>query len=100
LRVHYEDMRARPHRELSRLFEALDIAVTPPEIAEIVDVHDMSRVARKSEGGHRRKGAVGDWQTELSAEDVARFDELAGELARRVGYDDLGRVRASRGEVG
>jgi len=99
-RVHYEDLRARPHRELSRLFEALDIAVTPTEIAEIVDVHDMSRVARRSEGGHRRKGAVGDWRTELSAEDVARFDELAGELARRVGYDDLGRVRASHGEVG
>ena len=96
IRVYYEDLSADSRRELTRLFTALDVAVPPDEIERIAATNDIS--ARKVKaGGQRRKGVAGDWRNEFTADDIALFETLAGETARRVGYDDIGRVREASG---
>ncbi len=96
IRVHYEDLSADSRRELTRLFAALDVAVPPDEIERIAATNDIS--ARKVKaGGQRRKGVAGDWRNEFTADDIALFETLAGDIARRVGYDDVGRVREASG---
>ena len=52
----------------------------------IVEQTSITRFADRTDGRHRRKGAVGDWRTALSADDVALIEREAGDLLRRVGY--------------
>lgn len=92
-RVHYEDLLDDTAGELGRLFSAIGVDLAPGEVSRIVEQNDISRHAGRGDGRHRRKGVAGDWRHELSADDVALFERLAGETARRAGYDGTGRVR-------
>jgi hypothetical protein len=92
-RVHYEDLLADTETELARLFDVVNIDATPDEVSRIVEGNDISRHTGRGDGRHRRKGVSGEWRDELSSDDIALFDRLAGDTARAAGYDDRGRCR-------
>jgi hypothetical protein len=86
LRVRYEDLHADPVDEVLRLYGFLGLPVDEQDAAAIVEQTSITRFADRTDGRHRRKGAVGDWRTALSADDVALIEREAGDLLRRVGY--------------
>jgi len=96
IRVYYEDMLADPRRELTRLFAALDVSTTASEIERISATNNIA-IQNPKVNGQRRKGVAGDWRNEFTADDIALFETLAGDVARRIGYDDMGRVREASG---
>jgi Sulfotransferase family len=89
-RIHllrFEDVKAAPLEEAARLLDFVGLPATQAEIARMLDAVSIDRHARKGAGRHVRRGAVGDWRQHFSPEDTALFETLAGDLARRVGYD-------------
>jgi hypothetical protein len=86
LRVRYEDLHADPVHEVLRLYDFLGLPVDEPGAATIVERTSITRFGDRTDGRHRRKGAVGDRRSALSVDDVALIEREAGELLRSVGY--------------
>jgi hypothetical protein len=86
LRVRYEDLHADPVREVLRLYAFLDLPLDETGAVTVVDQTSITRFDDRTDGRHRRKGAVGDWQTALSPADVELIEREAGDLLRSVGY--------------
>jgi hypothetical protein len=87
IRVRYEDLCAEPERELSRIAEQLGLPVR----------FDLSRFGASTHAvggnyarptGYRRIEQDRKWLVELSQQDRAVFEEIAGGLNRRYGYAD------------
>jgi hypothetical protein len=85
LEIRYEDLVADPERELQRICDhaGLDFEPAMLEYAGNVDVsakpHQQSLTKAPTPG-------LRDWRSELSPEDVAAFEEVAGDLLRELGY--------------
>jgi len=84
--VRYENLRTHPQEELSKIFNFIGLDYDQTLIDEIIDATDISKVKNKGEGKHIRQGSIGEWQTRLSPEDIAIFQELAGDTLTRLGY--------------
>ena len=84
--VSYENLHTHPQEELSKIFDFIGLDYEQALIDEIIDGTDISKVKNKGEGQHIRKGSIGEWQTRLSAEDIALWQELAGDTLARLGY--------------
>jgi hypothetical protein len=84
--LRYEELVADPERELGRICDFAGLAYEPAmlEYASEVDVS-----AKPHQQSLKRPPTVGlrDWRTQLSAEDAAGFEEVAGDLLRRLGYE-------------
>lgn len=87
LLVRFEDLKADRMGETARLLAFVGLPADRGEIARMLDAVAIERNPRRHEGGHVRSGAVGDWHAHFSDEDRRLFDRLAGDLARRVGYE-------------
>lgn len=88
-RIHllrFEDVKAAPVEQALALLDFVGLPATPADAARMLDAVSIERHPRKGEGRHVRSGAVGDWQRHFTPADAALFDEMAGDLARRVGY--------------
>jgi hypothetical protein len=78
----YEDLCTKPRETLGRLFSFLNVA----------DVELDTKQTRHVVGNGMRLDWQGDirldesWRTELDAQHLLEFDEVAGELNRRYGY--------------
>jgi hypothetical protein len=85
LETRYEALVADPERELRAIsaFAALEFDPAMLEYAGNVDVsakpHQQSLKKAPTPG-------LRDWRTELSSDDVAAFEEVAGDLLRELGY--------------
>lgn len=89
-RIHllrFEDVKAAPVEEGARLLNFLALPASRAETTRMLDAVSIDRHPRKGAGRHVRSGAVGDWRHHFGPEDEALFEALAGDLARRVGYD-------------
>jgi len=89
-RIHllrFEAVKTAPLDEAMRLLAFLDLPASPEDTARMLDAVSIERHANKGAGRHVRRGAVGDWRTHFSPDDTRLFAELAGDVARRVGYD-------------
>jgi hypothetical protein len=86
LLVRFEDVKAQPLPQAERLLAFMGLAGSHEDLEQAVDAVSIDRHPRKGEGRHVRKGAVGDWQTHFSTEDLALFDREAGPLFEQVGY--------------
>lgn len=84
--VRYENLRTHPHAELSKIFDFIGLDYDQTIIDNIIDAQDISKVKNKGEGQHIRKGSIGEWQTRLSPEEIALWQELAGDTLTRLGY--------------
>ena len=82
--IRYERMRADPVGEAARLFEATGLDA--PDVASAVDATRIERHEGRGDGRHRRRGAVGDWRTELSDDDLAVIAAEVGPLLADLGY--------------
>lgn len=86
LRVRYEDLRQDPLANLQAIFEFAGLPISDQEILNIIDTLSIERVKQKGEGQHIRRGIVGGWKTELSADDFETCNQLAGPLLEKLGY--------------
>ncbi len=98
--IRYEDMRGDASGALRR---ALDFAGRPAsedDIRRAVDFADFAELRRQEEekgfrearshmrgGQFFRRGKVGAWRDELSAEQVARIEAAHAPMMRRLGYE-------------
>ena len=84
--LRYEELVADPERELERICAFAGLAYEPamldyaPEVDVSAKPHQQS-LKRPPTPGLR------DWRTQLAPADVAGFEEVAGDLLRRLGYD-------------
>ena len=84
--VRYENLRTHPQEELSKIFDFIGVDYDNSLINEIINATDISKVKNKGEGKHIRKGSIREWQTRLSPEDIALWQELAGDTLAYFGY--------------
>ena len=84
--VRYEALKADPERGLQQIFQFANLEWNEPQIEKIVKTADISRIAQKGEGQYVRSGSVGDWQEQLSEQEIALCHEIAGEQLARLGY--------------
>ena len=87
--LRYEELVADPERELRRICAFAGLAYEPAMLEYAPDV-DVS--AKPHQQSLKRPPTPGlrDWRTQLSPEDVAGFEEVAGDLLRRLGYEATG----------
>jgi hypothetical protein len=85
-RVRYEDLHADPSGEVAALYEFLELDIDAATASQVVESTSITRFDDRTDGRHRRKGAVGEWRSTLDDADLELIDREAGELLRAVGY--------------
>lgn len=113
LEVRYEDLIADPVRELRRICGFLDLSWDPAmveyhrtarqRLEEVVTRHgaDGQVIITKDERLHLHRftsqppeaSRVGRWKSELSRDQVAAYEAVAGELLEELGYQRAGGLR-------
>ncbi|MCB9958732.1 MAG: sulfotransferase domain-containing protein [Rhodospirillaceae bacterium] len=95
----YEDLKRRPEETFGKLVRALKMPPDKPRLRQAVkntafgtlqameEATGFIEASRKAERFFR-KGKVGDWRSELSADQVARIVADHGPMMRRFGYLD------------
>lgn len=84
--VRYEDLKADPVGEITRLYAFLGFPADAATAADVADRTDFRHHRDTGAGRHNRKGEVGDWRNHFTPEDEALFRRLAGEVFERAGY--------------
>jgi Sulfotransferase family len=84
--VRYEELKAAPEREITRLFEFAELDTHPRALAEITDRANFRHLGDTGDGRHSRRGEVGDWQNHFTPDDEALFRALAGDTFLAAGY--------------
>ena len=93
LLVRYEDLSRNPHGELERILGFLGVRADSHLCQELVRAASFQAMTRGRQPGQEdrgsffRKGTAGDWRTFEPRDRLARFAEIAGEVARRYGYE-------------
>ena len=91
--VRYEDLLTRPHEEAGRLLRFLDADADEGNVNRCVEAASFERGSEGRRRGEEdptaflRKGVAGDWRGVFTAEDRRVFDEVAGGLLGRLGYE-------------
>lgn len=83
--VRYEELRARPAREVARVCAALGIDADPERVEAVVRTHDFDGLAERKRGSLReaRSATPGAWRRNLDADEQRAIREImAPELAR------------------
>jgi hypothetical protein len=102
LLLRYEDMKARPERELTRIAEFLGIGASPKLLQTTLDRSsaDRMREMEKTQGKEWvstknkrndipfiRAASVGGWKTNLGTESVAKIESAWGHIMAELGYE-------------
>lgn len=86
-RTYYEAMRLHPAQEIEKIFRFLGVPFSEALITELVAASEIGVVKVKGEGRHVRKGTIGEWQVVLSPEEKELWQQSAGAVLRRLGYE-------------
>ena len=92
--VRYEDLLVRPEEEMGRLLRFLGAAADAQSVGRCVRAASFERLSKGRSRGEEdpssffRKGVAGDWRGAFTEEDRRVFEEEAGGLLRRLGYDE------------
>jgi hypothetical protein len=90
--VRYEDLVARPHAELSRLFSFLGVGTAAATMDACVAAGAFARLTGgrpagvEDRGALLRQGLPGDWRNHFAASDDLACRAIAGEAMARYGY--------------
>jgi Sulfotransferase domain len=91
--VRYEDLLERSEEEVGRLLEFLGADAGEEAVGRCVRATSFERLSGGRERGEEdpssffRKGVAGDWRGFFTGEDRRVFDEAAGELLIKLGYE-------------
>jgi hypothetical protein len=96
--IRYEDLVRDPEAQLRGFCAAVDLDFSPLMVDSAARADDVIRTTRHPDY-HRRLTAppttgLRDWRKEMSEEDVARFEVVAGGTLAELGYERAG-VRPS-----
>jgi hypothetical protein len=96
--IRYEDLVRDPEAQLRGFCEAVDLRFSPLMVDSASRAGDVIRTTRHPDY-HRRLAAppttgLRDWRMQMSEEDIARFEILAGSTLAELGYERAA-VRAS-----
>ena len=97
--LRYEDLRAKPFKEFSRIVKFLKIPANPDRIKRAIRFSNFEEVSKqeKQEGFRERvradqtffrEGKVGGWRRSLSDDHVAQLVEAHGDVLRELRYID------------
>jgi hypothetical protein len=97
--LRYEDLRARPFKEFSRIVKFLKIPAGPDRIKKAIRFSNFEEVSRQEkQRGFRervradqtffREGKVGGWRRSLSEDQVAQLIDVHGDVLRELKYID------------
>ena len=92
--VRYEGLLARPEAEVRRLLEFLGAGADDEMVKRCVEAASFERLSRGRERGEEdpssffRKGVAGDWRDTFTERDRRVFEEAAGDLLARLGYEE------------
>ena len=80
--VRYEDLRADPVAELSRICAELELQAGPEELTKITAEHDFDRIpeADRGVGKFFRKATPGSWREDLMPKQIAEIERIAGDV--------------------
>jgi hypothetical protein len=87
--VRYEALIADPEHELRAICEVLDLRWDPAMLEYHRGVDEALPDDRRSQHRHEDRpptAGLRDWRTEMSADDVAAFEAVAGDLLDELGY--------------
>ena len=84
--VRYEQLRANPVDEMAQIFSFAGLECDRPQLEDIVHQRDIRNIQTKGEGQHVFKGAVGDWRSRLSPEEIEAIHRVAGTTLEQLGY--------------
>ena len=87
--VHYEDLLAKPERELARVHRTIGLDSGPREISAAVGRHSYRNVpdAECGAGKQIRFAQPGRWRKSMSAEEQAAMEAIIGDKLRELGYE-------------
>jgi hypothetical protein len=94
--VRYEDLLARPEAEVRRLLEFLGADTDDGTVRCCVNAASFEKLSRGRERGEEdpssffRKGVAGDWRNTFTEQDRRVFEQAAGDLLARLGYEEHG----------
>ena len=97
--IHYEDMLDDPLPVLTGVFDWLGVDADPSVAAACLEDTAFETLADGRARGQGdatsffRKGTAGQWRTEFTPAEEARFWDIAGEVMEAQGYDREGRRR-------
>ena len=91
--IYYEDMNIEKSREISKVFDFLNIQNTDKIINDALKYTAFDRMSGgRAEGqedinSFQRKGIVGDWKNYFDKEDQLIFESIAGDQLAKLGYE-------------
>jgi hypothetical protein len=102
LLLQYEEMKARPERELTRIAEFLGIDASPERLQTTLERSSADRMRemektqgkdwvttknKRSDIPFIRTASVGGWKTNLGTESVAKIESTWGHIMAQLGYE-------------
>jgi len=97
--VRYKDLRKDTEKQLEQILKFLDVSLDRPRIVQAIRNNDFQRMRVKEERTPQlgnptddekrfvRKGSVGGWKDQLTAEQLERIEEKTGKMLARLGYE-------------
>jgi len=85
--LRYEELKTHPRAEIAALFDFLELPSDEDLVRDVAIETEFTRMQRSQDRStSRRQGVVGGWRNELSKDDVALFEHLAGPTLEAAGY--------------
>jgi Sulfotransferase domain len=93
--VRFEDLRSSPEQCFTRIVEFLGVDASPSRIQQAISNNSLEKMRAKeacspqkssANGRFVRQGAVEGWRKGLSAAQLARIDEIVGDVLVRLRY--------------
>lgn len=93
LELRYEDLQHDTMQQMIQVFDFLGADSSYAVVAETVQAASFEilsggrRRGQEDRQSHYRRGEIGGWRDELTAEEVALFADVAGQMMRNLGYE-------------
>jgi hypothetical protein len=90
--IKYEDLLLNAAEQLQKAALHLDVDVSPESIESAVFHNSFEQLTNRTQGieargTFMRKGVAGDWKEKFDATACKHFDDFAGDLVIRLGYE-------------
>lgn len=90
--LRYEDLVAEPELWFTRTLEFLGADTSPEVVRACVEAASFEKLSQGRKAGQEdassffRKGIPDDWKTQMTPAQIQRFEALAGDLLKELGY--------------